>query len=235
MESFHGCGGKTTAAAAVGLLPKKTFHKKGNIPPALAERRNINGKRVDAIEQIIAKAAAPHLRSQVLVGCGNDADIDSAQLRSTYSFHFSGLYQSEQRRLGLKRQFADFVKKNGTAVGQLKLSGMPFPGRTGKRTLNIPEQLTLKQTAGNGAAVHSNKGLSASCTGIVNGLSEQFLTRSAFAVKKSRNTAFRCGMGQLKGSPKFGRLTDNGIKRISCDISGLLCHIYAHLLGTAQT
>ena len=57
---------------------------------------------------------------------------------------------------GFEVQVADFVEKEGAAIGQLEPAEPPV-GRAGKRTPLVAEHLRLHQVSGNGGAIDRNE------------------------------------------------------------------------------
>ena len=47
-----------------------------DVVTARAQRRHLDGKHAQAIEQVLAKAAVGHSLLEVAIGCCDDADVD---------------------------------------------------------------------------------------------------------------------------------------------------------------
>src|ERR1700690_4064117 len=80
-------------------LPEKMVREKRNIFLALAKRRQMNLDRVQAEEQIFAKAAASNLRLHVRIGGGKDANVHAARGGRADAFEFTGFKRTQQLSL----------------------------------------------------------------------------------------------------------------------------------------
>ena len=75
------------------------------------------------------------------------------RLLAAHALELAVLQDAQQLRLRRFVQVADFVEKDGAAVGQLELAA-PERRRTGERALLVAEQLALDQLGRNRGAVH---------------------------------------------------------------------------------
>ena len=102
------------------------------------------GNRFRRVVQILAEAALADSAFQVAMGGGNDAHIDVDGAVASYALEGPFLQHAQQFGLQARVQLADFVEKQGAAVGTLKAAGMLAHGAR-EGTLFMAEQLTFNQ------------------------------------------------------------------------------------------
>jgi hypothetical protein len=110
------------------------------------ERGDRYGEYVEPEPEIFPEPAIFDHLLEVAVGCCDDPDIHRYHLGSAHALHFPVLQHPEQSDLGLGRQLADFVEKDGTAVGPFKTP--PLPGEGPGNPVHFPLQkpIVLDQT-----------------------------------------------------------------------------------------
>ena len=82
--------------------------------------RHADRHDVEAVEQILAEAAAPHLRGQIAVGRGDDADIDLDAAGTADPLEGLLLQHPHDLALGLERHVGDLVEQQRAAMGLLE-------------------------------------------------------------------------------------------------------------------
>ena len=117
----------------------KMIGEKGHIFQPFPERRHVNMDDVEAVIQVFAKLLQVHHVFQVLIGCGNDPDINGDRVFPTYPVEFIVLQDAED--FGLQGQFhiADFIEKQGASIGLLKFPHFGFYG-PGESAAFVAEQ-----------------------------------------------------------------------------------------------
>jgi len=115
-----------------------------NVCSALPERRHDNGKHIQPVKQIFPEPAVFDLVLQIPVGGGNDPDIRFIGTGTSQSLKFSILNNPQQFALQLQRYLADFIKKDGAAVGQFETPDLPGI-RPGESTAFPSEEFTFHQ------------------------------------------------------------------------------------------
>src|SRR5438552_17362042 len=112
------------------MLSRENAHEiageNGNIFPAVAERRNKEGNHVQSVKEIFPKPARSDFVLQILVGSGNDADIDAHGGLRAYGLETLFLQSAEDFSLSLERHVGDLVQEERAAVGKFKLSLLKF-------------------------------------------------------------------------------------------------------------
>ena len=78
-----------------------------------AERRHGDGDGVEAVEQVLSEFGLV----EGLVGGGDDADIDGNGLGAADAVEGAGFDGAEDARLVVEGKIADFIQKEGAAVG----------------------------------------------------------------------------------------------------------------------
>ncbi len=91
-----------------------------NIDLALAQRRQADGKRVDAIVEILAEPAVAHELVERPVGRRNQAEIDVDRLVAAEPLEAPLFEHAQQLGLRDDREIADFVEEQRAFVGQLE-------------------------------------------------------------------------------------------------------------------
>ena len=85
----------------------------------------------------------------------------------------------QQFDLHVQGQVADFVQKEGAAVGQLEAAD-PVGHRTGEGAAFVAKEFALNEFPGNGPAVHRHQVLLGARRAVVQGLGHQFLSGATF-------------------------------------------------------
>ena len=75
---------------------------------------------------------------QITIRGGDEPNVDTDRLRASNTFEFPFLEHPQERDLGLRQEFTDFVEEDRTAVGQLKTAKSALRG-TGERALLVTE------------------------------------------------------------------------------------------------
>ena len=109
---------------------RKRCDQQRNIFAAAAQRRQIDGDDVEAIEEIVAELAFAHRLAQIDVGGGDDAHIDLRLLRSAERSEAAVLQHAQNLGLGIHAHVADFVEKERAAVGDFKQALLGGDGRS---------------------------------------------------------------------------------------------------------
>ncbi len=107
----------------LGETLKKPVHHQRNVVAAVAQRRNVNRKHVQAEEQVFAKEPGFHGFPQIDVGCRHHSHIDLARARVTHALQFTLLEGAQQLALCRVTERADFVEKERAAVGPFEAAG----------------------------------------------------------------------------------------------------------------
>src|SRR5690606_30944420 len=86
-----------------------------NVLAPLAQRRQAQVDHVETIEKILAELAAFHALAQVLVGGGDDADVDMPVAGAAHGAHRAFLQHAQQLHLRARRHVTDLVQEQRAA------------------------------------------------------------------------------------------------------------------------
>ena len=128
------------AAEQVG----EVLDQRRDVLAAIAQRRHADRDHAEAEVEILAERALLDLLLEVLVGRGDDADVDLDRPRRSEALDFALLQHAQDLGLRLRAHVADFVEEDRAAVGLLELADLLL-GRAGERALLVAEQLRLDQ------------------------------------------------------------------------------------------
>src|SRR6266478_5472047 len=130
----------------------EVLHQYRNVFSAFPQRRHLEGKHVEPIEQILSKRAVRHRRGQITIRCGDDANIDLDPLSPPHALEFALLEDPQQCHLCVGRKFAHLVQEDRAAVRQLEPTESPLHG-PGEGAFFMTEELRGNQVAWNGHTV----------------------------------------------------------------------------------
>ena len=111
---------------------------------------------VEPVVEVLAEAPGADLVLEDAVGRGDDADVDLLGLAVADAEDDALLQRAQQLHLQVERQLADLVEEERAAVGRLELAG-PRRDGAGEGALHVPEELTLDEVLGDGAAVDDDE------------------------------------------------------------------------------
>ena len=130
----------------------------GNVFAPLAQGRHEEGDDVQAIEQILSETAACNFVLQILVCCGDHANIDAYGGRSADRLETLFLDGAQDLGLSLERHVPDLVQKERSAVGQFELAFLGI-ACAGERAFCMSEQFALNEFFRNRCAIHFDERL----------------------------------------------------------------------------
>src|SRR5262245_6036676 len=93
-----------------------------NVLAAIAERRESEGNDVDAMEKILAKAAAPYLFLELTVRRRHDPDVRHALARLADALVRPIVQEAQEPRLRIRSEIADLVEEERAALRLLHLA-----------------------------------------------------------------------------------------------------------------
>jgi hypothetical protein len=174
----------------------------------IAQRGQTQRQHRQPVIQVQPKLAAAHPLGQVAVGGGHDPHIQT-QLAAAADPHHDPLLQHPQQ-LGLhdQRQFADFVQKQGAALGLLEAAGQRAR-RPGESATFMAEELGLEQTLGHRRAIDVHEGRAGPPAGLMDGPREKFLAGAGLAQQQHRHVGGRQPTGLLQAFPQLRRVAQD--------------------------
>ena len=175
------------------------------------QRRNANRKHAQPIKQILAKAALQHEFLEIPIRRRDDAHVDRPGDVVADALELAFLQNPQQLALQLQRNFADFVEKNRTAVGELETSD-PILVRSRERALHVPEKLALEQLLGYRRAVHLDQWCLGARALRVDGARHEFLADTGFAENQHVRRRLRDGFDLRQHLSQRGAAPDDSAK-----------------------
>ncbi len=162
----------------------------GDVLATLAQGRQMQPHHVEAVEEVLAKLAIFHSQQQVLVGGGHDADVDLDLLCAADALETALLEHAQELDLEVGGQLADFVEKQGAAVGEFEAAALAGHGAR-ERALFVAKELALQHADVEGHAVDRDEGPAGPGGGEVDGPGHELLARARLAGDKHRGLGGR--------------------------------------------
>src|SRR5262245_17366518 len=98
---------------APGDIPGEALDERGDVLRALAQRRNLNGRHGDAIEEIASEAPGAHFGEQVAVARGHQAELDLARTVGAEGTDLAAFQDAQEVGLDVERHLPDLVEEQG--------------------------------------------------------------------------------------------------------------------------
>src|SRR5215471_11895369 len=152
----------------------------GNVLGALAQSRNVDGKHVQAVEQVLAKCSLLDHGAQISMRGGDDADVDLVRMVATKPLEFLLLQDPKQFCLEFERNVADFVEKERALVRQFEASRF-LGDRPRKGSLFVHEELALQETERDRGTIQLDESSLPPPAQIVDGARNEFFAGSRLA------------------------------------------------------
>ena len=175
-------GGPAVVGAGTG---QEVLGQPQDVPGPLAQRRQPDGQHRQPVVQLFAETPGPHRRLEVVVGRGQDPDVDRFEPRAPEAAHRAVFEDLEQLRLKRFGQQPDLVEEDRPAMRGLEQPGLRLP-RVGEGAPLESEQLGLEQGLGDGRAIHVDERPAGAGTGAVDRPGQQSLARARLAADEDR-------------------------------------------------
>src|SRR6185437_4842890 len=160
-----------------------------------------------------AEIAAGDLLFEVLVGGGEEADIDRNGGASADAFDDALLENAKDFRLRGDAQIGDFVEEEGSAIGLLEVAHARRDA--GGDALFDAEELAFKQGLRQGRAVESDERLACAGTGEVDGLGGHLFAGTAFAGDEDVDQAVADALDEAHGLLQARACADDAMAGIA--------------------
>ena len=212
-QGGQGFRGKTGHCLAQGLRTagEQGFGQQRQIHAPFAQRRHVHRDGRQPVIQVFAEAPAAHVGLQVAVGRRDHPDIDGHRAVAAERPELAFLQHAQQLDLERGRGVANFVQKEGAAVGLLEQPDAIFNG-SGERTALVAEQFGFEQRVGQGAAVLGNESLVGTGAFVMDGAGDHFLAGTRFAGDHHRQVVGRDAGDQFADPvERTAGTTDEGI------------------------
>ena len=121
------------SAVLLAELLQEFLDEERDVFLAIAERRHEEGDDVEAVEEVFAEVAAGDLFFEILVGRGDDSDVDVDGVRCSDGEEALFVECAQNLGLRLEAHVADFVEEERAAVGAFEGTALLRSGRRGWR------------------------------------------------------------------------------------------------------
>ena len=152
----------------------------GNVRRALAQGRHPQRHHIQAVIQVLAKQPLLDQAAQVVVGCGDNANVGLDRRTAADGRVLTLLKHTKQAGLRFEGHVADLIEKQGAVLGLLESPRMTGAG-TGESTFFVTEKFALDQLLRDRRHVDRDEGAVAAFAKIMERTSDQFLARARFA------------------------------------------------------
>jgi hypothetical protein len=156
---------------------------------AVAQRGEDHLEAGEARVEVLAEAVVGDARRDVLVGRGDDADVDLEGVAGTDRADLAVLEDAEEGDLRFFGELGDLVEEERAAVGAPDQALALLVG-AGERAAAMAEQLALDEVAREGAAVDRDE-CAAAAGGVVDRARDQLLAGAGLAADEDRDAGAR--------------------------------------------
>src|SRR5208337_2243598 len=213
VQEGHG-GWRDTIDALVhgsGELADKVFNQNRDIALAIAQRRQLDLKNIQAVEEVGAKAAFLDELFEFLVGGGDAAEVNLDGMRAADALDFAFLEDTQQIGLGFQADVADFIEKDGAALGNFKTALLAVL-RAGKRAFFMAEKLAFEERFRQRAAMDHHQRIVVAGAGRMDRAGAEFLAGAAFAGNQNGGVGGANRLDSFKDANHRGALSHNFLR-----------------------
>src|SRR6266403_4449816 len=112
----------------------------------------MQGKHVQAVEQVTAEFLFFDGTNQIAIGGGDQPHVYPNRLRASQVLELLVLQNAQQLGLQLQRNVSNFIEQQSALIRQFQPAEL-LAYRSGKGSFFVAEQLAFQQSSGNGGAV----------------------------------------------------------------------------------
>ena len=199
------------AAVALAVVVQEKGGQWGDILPALPQRGQLQRNDVEAVVKVRPEGPGQHALLEVLVGGGQQAEVDLLLLHSSQPLALVALQHPEELALQSQRQGVDLVEEQRAAVGRLNKAGLAGIQGSGESALGIAEQLRLQQVLRQGGAVDLDDGGIGSAAVAVDVLGQHLLAGAGLAGDEDGGVRLGHLSGSLEDGLHGGTVCDDGL------------------------
>src|SRR5207247_9650376 len=171
----------------------------------IPQGRRENGKNIEAIIEIAAKLVCGDHVGKIAVGRGDQPDVRPDRPRAAQPFKFLFLQNSQQLRLQLEGNVADFVQKKRALMRQLKAADL-LGDCSCERALLMAENLAFQQSRRNRGTIDFYKGAVPPRTEVVNSARDHLFARARLTLNEYSGIDRRHSLNLLKHPFQWGAL-----------------------------
>src|ERR1051326_7947188 len=139
-----------------GFTLEESPDEKREVRLAVSERREIYGKDIEAVVEILSELLLLHRVAQVAVRRGDHADIHLHRFRPSDPVERAVLQHAEEFHLKRLARLSDFIEKNRPPVRQLESPG-PLAHCASEGAPFVSKELTLEERLGERPAIDGDK------------------------------------------------------------------------------
>src|SRR5580700_2995037 len=165
-------------------------------------------ENIQAKEEIGPELLLAHHSFQIAVRRGNQTRIAPKCSRASQPLELPLLQNAKEFGLQFDRNFSNFIQENRTPVSHFEATNA-LRDRPRKCSFLVTEQLAFEQARRNGRAVQLNEGLRSPCAQIMNGPSDQFLSRACLSVNKDRGVRWRYRFHMFEDSAQRATISND--------------------------
>src|ERR1035437_10888441 len=126
----------------------------GNVLLAVAQGRNLDGKDIKPVIEVLPEPAFLRILLQVAVGGGDDPDIHRAGLLLADPLILLLLEDAQELALEREGDFPHLIQEQSATIGGFESAGAGFE-HAGESAPGVAEEFALVELAGGGGAVDS--------------------------------------------------------------------------------
>ena len=161
----------------------------------LAQRRDAQCHGVDAVQEVVTKAALVHEFLDVLVRGSDNTDVGLKCARAADGAVLATIQEAQQTHLHRTRHLAELIQKERAFFCGGDESGL-CSSRTGKRTFFVAEEFALQQFPAHRSAVYGQKRSAGPPAEVMEQSRGDFFARAGFSLNEDRRVG-GCDLGDL--------------------------------------
>src|SRR6516225_7586215 len=146
---------------------REVFHQHGDVLFAISQRWHIDGKHVQAVEQVASEGSCVDSCLQVAIGSGDNAHVNSDGLIPADALKLALLQYTQQGNLRFGGKISDLVEKEGAVFRELEPPQTPLCC-SGKSAFLMAEEFGSNQRRRYRRAICTHKGAGAPWRSFVN-------------------------------------------------------------------
>src|SRR5262249_8976328 len=171
------------------MLPRVFLHEmlseREDVRSPFSQRRKVDRKHIQPVVQVLTKRPVENRLFELLVCCGDHADVCFDSLGSPKSFIFTLLENPQQFDLSGLTQLADLVEKERPALSHLETALLAAAGPS-ECTLLVAEQFRFDQALWKRRTSHLYEGLVRARRVVVDRVRDHLLSRARLATNQHR-------------------------------------------------
>ena len=172
-------------AEALVLDFNEVFDQQGDVFGAFTKGREVDGDDMEPIEEILTEGPFTNPGLEIVVGGGDDSDIDGMSGGGAEGADLTILENAEQFYLQFQGKIGDFVEEESPAVGDGKEAGSVGSG-VGEGPTDMAKELALQKRGRDGSAVDGHEGTGTPGGKFVEGSGGELFSGPTFAGEEDR-------------------------------------------------